>query len=675
MTFKQEEALYDFLENITEPFSLEDITAFIRMIEPKRSGRLNMEISALIDMGNVAFRYDNHRWISRRGCFESVPFVISPTRVELLNGILIPGHRCLPFANPAILPQDLRFFWKGDPIPVTTTEAPPEEFYPFYSIFGEEYASQYVARDNPENESAFNEDPYEDPPEVSIHTLDMRKIYLEASFVPGDRFVARTMDWKAGIFELERVGKDEWSEKELKEWLEAAEGGFEDSFALLGPASTMEEQIAYAYWYGGKRMRSVPAYSLEEFLYEKTDRIAAVAYGIESRFWYAGKEIPDTKNLEGIQPLPDRTVIEEILLRRNIPVSEYVVQAYVRDALFRRDEDIPRIIERIVPPTIFLDEPELSFLSDYISDALEEYRPSYSVFTDQVMGPIRQRVGELHTAVIELSARLQKGDIDTSWLPKHTYIVLSQIQGHAAGILEDLDTGDPPAGAELEAMDNSLDSMIETYEDIRELIDESLDSFRRNNLSVVKPNTGNREQGPLTLQVSIGGIDVWRRLLVPQGCRLADLHRVIQSVFNWKNNMAHRFYFEKSEDDSGHGVDEGQCIGDIYERGIHGLIYEYSGQWTVKVLLLAQDTSAAEDTIRCVAGAGAAPPQFIDGPLRFKKMLFALEKGGESEKRRILHELGAGFNPDLFDLESCNKDLHSLYLVKKPGVRPVKMDN
>jgi hypothetical protein len=212
---------------------------------------------------------DGRQWVSRRGCFENVPFVISPTKLELLNGILIPGHRCIPFANPAVLPNEYKFFWQGKEVPCTTTEGPPGEFYPYYYIFGEEYAPQYVARDNPENETAFNYDPYEDPPEVSIHTLDMRNIFREAAFVPGDRFVVRTKDWKEGHFELEKVGKSAWSQADLFAWFEAAEGGFEDSFALLGPGTSTEEQIAYAYWYGGKRIRELPAYSLEEFLYEK----------------------------------------------------------------------------------------------------------------------------------------------------------------------------------------------------------------------------------------------------------------------------------------------------------------------------------------------------------------------------------------------------------------------
>ena len=207
MTFSQEDALYDFLENIAEPFDLETVVSYLRMIDIKRIANLADEVKELINMRNLAFNIGSKKWISRRGFFENIPFIISPTRLELLNGILIPGHRCLPFANPMLLPHELTFLWKNSEIPFTTTEGEPEEFYPYYSIYGEEYAPQYIAKDNLENEKAFNCDPYEDPPEVAITTLDMRNIYRETSFVPGDRFVARTLEWKKGVFSLTQVSE------------------------------------------------------------------------------------------------------------------------------------------------------------------------------------------------------------------------------------------------------------------------------------------------------------------------------------------------------------------------------------------------------------------------------------------------------------------------------------
>jgi hypothetical protein len=156
MTEKQEDAFYNFLDKRTEPFTLNEILTALKAGGFRRPTVLQNEITNVLSSRRVAFQLENGLYLSRCGCFSGASFVISPTRLELLNGILIPGHRCVPFANQFVLPQDYKFFWNKKAIKWTTTEGAPDEFYPFFSIYGEEYAPQYIARDNPENEMAFN---------------------------------------------------------------------------------------------------------------------------------------------------------------------------------------------------------------------------------------------------------------------------------------------------------------------------------------------------------------------------------------------------------------------------------------------------------------------------------------------------------------------------------------
>jgi hypothetical protein len=662
MELDQEEALYEFLENATEPFALDEITTYVHASGQKRNKRLALEIAAYLEARKIAFKQDSRRWVSRRGCFEKGVFAITPSRLELLNGILIPGHRCIPFANPMVLPHRYQFFWKGKAIPVTTTEAPPEDLYPYYCIYGEEFAPQYIARDNPKNEEAFNSDPYEDPPEVSIHTLDMRVIYRESSFVPGDRFTARTLDWKECRFELEKKGKDEWSRSDLDKWQEIAENGFEDSFAMLGPGASTEEQIAHAYWFGGKRMRDVPAYSLEEFLFEKTNRVEAVSYGIETRFWFAGKDIPDMKYLQNYAVPPDRTFIEDLMYKKNIPVSEFVILSYIKDAFFRNEKDIDNVINRLIPPSIHLDQVEWDIITEYISDSMDDFYKGYSLFLDQGTGQTRQRVAELHTAVIDLSARLQKGEIEAAWLPRHTFIVLSQIQGHAAALLEDLAFDDSPGESDIAAMDNSLDSMIDTYTEIKELINSAMDNYRRSNLTVIH---GGKSSGQLwrMIQISISGLDIWRRAIVSHECTLEELHQLIQAGMDWKNAYRFRFYSE-TQDGSKEYLHDKIKLGDIDFKGKKELIYEYGSNWNVKIMIMSSYQPATDEVTRFVAGEGAAPNEQIDGPRHFRKLLFSLEAGSGTEKQNAQRELGAGFIPGLFDVEKTNKALHAAFTEK-----------
>jgi hypothetical protein len=441
-----------------------------------------------------------------------------------------------------------------------------------------------------------------------------------------------------------------------------------------------------------------------------------VGYGIETRFWYSGKEIPDLQTLKGAFSVTDRTYIEELLYQKGVPISEYVIQSFIRDALFRSDTDVVHIIERIIPHSVGMDDRGLTSIAEYVIEVLEEFTETYSLFADQSMGPIRQRVGELHTAVIELAARLLKGDVDRSWLPKHTFVVLSQIQSHAAATMEDLDTEEAPDALDLETLDNSLDSMIETYEDIKELIDEAMDSFRRNNISVVKGHGKSlREAGAWkTLQLSLSGTDVWRRIVLPGAIRLTDLHRVIQRLFGWDGDRCQftvirstrtawgdsnlRFPDQSSAD---RPLNLNNRLEDLSRRGVIELLYEYGAKWAVTVMFLAHHDEG--DRARCVAGAGVAPPPSVDSPAAFKKFLAALRnsQGSASEFPKfpgqgkpgwnagqgiklVRAQTGTGrnislvrddekagdeFNPNAFDIAECNQRLDAALLLnnQEPG--------
>jgi hypothetical protein len=401
-------------------------------------------------------------------------------------------------------------------------------------------------------------------------------------------------------------------------------------------------------------MRSLPAYTPEEFLCEKTDHIEIVPYGIETRFWYAGKEIPDRRDLEGVRSLPDRTVIEEILYRLGVPISEYVVQAFVRDALYRDDCNEDQIIERIIPCSAGLGGRDREYLADYVLEVLKEFSATYSRFTDSAMAPIRMRVGELHTAVVDFALQLQKNS-DISWLPKHTFVVLSQIQGHAASILEDLDSEEAPPRSELDAMDNSIDSMLDTYEDLKELVNEAMESFRKNNISLL---TQNGESSWRTVQISLGGTEIWRRMVLPENFTLGELRVLIQSLFGWNGEEGHFSTGVSGESET--SLQSALAIGDLCSSKINEFLCEFSAKWTVKIIILARYQPQPGESIRCVAGAGAAPPRFIDGPLRFRRFISALELGSDHEQRMVMKELGKEYDPEGFDIDSCNRALRNV---------------
>jgi hypothetical protein len=243
---------------------------------------------------------------------------------------------------------------------------------------------------------------------------------------------------------------------------------------------------------------------------------------------------------------------------------------------------------------------------------------------------------------------LRKSEINESWLPRHTFIILSQIQEHAAAVLEDLNSDEAAPSADLEAIDSSLDSMIETYEDMRELINDAMDNFRRQNFSLVR-NVDSADGDGRLIQISIVGTDVWRRLAIDGSCTLLDVHRLIHTLFGWKG--AYGFRFIDGKDKNLDGKLRLCDLGNTTE-----VSYQYGPKWGVKILILSSMELDAHIP-RCIAGAGAAPPEMLDGPVRFRHCVAILENGSPAEKSKIQKELGEGFEPAAFSIEACNKTL------------------
>jgi len=240
-------------------------------------------------------------------------------------------------------------------------------------------------------------------------------------------------------------------------------------------------------------------------------------------------------------------------------------------------------------------------------------------------------------------------------------------------MLEDLDSDESLSETELEAIDGSLDSMIETYDDLKELIDDALKSFRRNRLAVIRPGSSSDTVTERLIQLSIGGIDVWRRMIVNEVITLEELHQIIQMVFGWRNTQIYKFRSGTSSEKSDEktlpekGLDPNTRIRELETTNNSEMFYEYGTKWTVRIMILSRNETQGNKPVRCVAGAGAAPPEFVNGPLKFRKILSALESGNDLERINARQELGPEFVPGEFDLEACNRNLKSRFIIKTEG--------
>lgn len=180
------------------------------------------------------------------------------------------------------------------------------------------------------------------------------------------------------------------------------------------------------------------------------------------------------------------------------------------------------------------------------------------------------------------------------------------------------------------------------------------------------PRVPRAAAGPtaFTVTATILGTDppVWRRLHVPASWTLAELHVALQAAFGWEHR--HRYRFDVSgtafvsdlddlvELDGAHAVAllgrPDQTLAAVTPPGTH-VVYRYgvAGHWQVAV-----EVAPCADTQvpRMVAGARNAPPDDIEGPDAFARLVTVMG-GPDTPERQALEAATGAFDPDAFSTD------------------------
>ncbi|MGW7444423.1 plasmid pRiA4b ORF-3 family protein [Kitasatospora sp. NPDC054795] len=176
------------------------------------------------------------------------------------------------------------------------------------------------------------------------------------------------------------------------------------------------------------------------------------------------------------------------------------------------------------------------------------------------------------------------------------------------------------------------------------------------------------------LGIQLADVDqpaVWRRVQVPAGIRLDNLHRVIQAAMGWQNCHLHAF--------SANGVDYGRrsseldfvdettvALDTVAKEGAHlDYTYDFGDSWNHCITV--EHRTAAEPGRHypaCVDGAGACPPEDCGGAPGYEDLKQALSDPAHPEHEDLLRWLGlervADFDPDRFDPHQANQQLRTL---------------
>jgi hypothetical protein len=688
-----EKAIEEFILAQKSRFTFDDLYAALD--ENLKTKYNEKDVLDILETEGLIFSKDFDSFTPRHVYFKKARFMISPTEREVKTRIIIPGHRFIPFCSYHTPPWKCSLTIKdGPPIKSVVVKEKVRDILVYHTLFGIESLPAYLIEDRAANRKNIGKENLLESV-VEISGFDFSTAFERWSFKFGDGFILTVEDWLLGVFSLEYISKA--GRKDLMQksgdWIEKLEKGFLKSFDDLDLDFSLEEQIAYGYFYAGKQVFKSPPIHLGGFI-DSSSHIHFVDYGTETRLWRdahidpAALQLPEAPEATGATGS-----IDAIFRDLGISLSEVEVEAYMRDELYHRQEQSEAVLQRIFAgrSTRFYSEAQLGDFVKYFEKLWNRVKRSYNFFADQHTGKLREKILAILDRHLEWLRDLDQYNTNPEDLPVQEMTLSAQTTAFLATYLKMLNKKSVGTESEINETLALLPQIEESLENLRVRIEDHFDTASppaklrtTQELRLVKadpaPAPPAKTKGPrkiFVLKVTLQNIKppIWRRIQIPGSFSLEELHDTIQASMGWDNYHSHSFtidsknYGPRMEDSAVFGIEEidetAVCLDDLdlTERKKMRYTYDFGDNWshliTVEKISSSRNFPALEKTEAiCLAGKRACPPEDCGGLPGYEEIIEALKSPGKKKYRERLNWLGE-FDPEFFDLTAANRRLRN----------------
>ncbi len=490
MKLSRDELINKFLRSYLKPFTAKEMKKLF--ISLGYSITID-EIEDLLSLNPNVLELENEKYITYAGAFTGEIFSFVPTPAEVAQGVLVPGDRCMPFVEPDRISSTLKFYVNGKKIPYKVGVFDSNTAADMFVFFGAEYASQYIAADPANSSLNLVDRDFELPGKVNLTGLDL-EFLANYGYKKGDRILCCVTDWAEGKLNImiihtdeKKFDKGEIGEKRL-EWFAMLEKKLLELFDTKGPMSSIEEQLVNVYFENRQDICVPYCGSVEELMFKFSKKIGFEQYGVETRIWRKDEDVPAFGNWN--RPITKLTkdlknhISFSLYTLNSIP--EFIYDQLVLDVLYSKQKDfLSYIIDFICQDDFILDDLEFQNIALSLKERYNILSTDYNWFADQIVGSVRKRALELYKKVSSLLRKIDFLGEEVFDFPSQEVVILAQLHGHILRMIESLAT-DPTIENDAEALKLSLDGMEWNFEDIREVLETSLEKVSRNHFKLVK---------------------------------------------------------------------------------------------------------------------------------------------------------------------------------------------
>ena len=477
----------EFLSTYREVFTVD---FFYRYIRSKGERITKSQAQDILNASDYVFSLVGEEYVTRAGVFTGRWFSFKPSKEEIKKKHIILGHRCMPFINPNIPPDQIRIF-------NTQTFIMPEETVfsmnlamDVFALFGEGYVIPYLFNDPANKNNSIASLQYNNlPQEITLTSWPLDEIVEHKDFKYGDRLLCRVIDWSRNEVQIivqKNESKSEISKADIQreEWYTTFENGILASLQKNGPAGSIEEQLAFLFLENERELCIENCGSSEEFL-KHTKKIGFAPYGVESRIWHTGQTIPYIGQW-------NKDVSAEVLFSNiSLVFAPQIIDCYLKNYVYecRRkhsEKTINELINDIFPVSLKMSPAERKLLLLNIEKRHDIIKKEYNQFVEHDNEPVRNRILELFSQVSSLLCSIGCSGLKLEMFPQQELIILTQLFNHIERIIEELENVYLRDNLPIDDILLSLEGMEDTFEDIFDTLNTSLEVNTYNSIKIVE---------------------------------------------------------------------------------------------------------------------------------------------------------------------------------------------
>ena len=431
------------------------------------------------------FLRDGGRVCRREAFFTGHKFLITPETWEIEAGILIPGHRFVPYLDPEVFPSETVLRTGRRRIRTKEMSLPLAQIVGCFPLLGTEQMMDVMIAESQANGFLRSGGARGDR-EVVLTVFDMAEFYREHDFEEGDALRCEVVDYRGGVVKFSFLSGSERSAAGKRRFIAALDDACAQVLRGAEDYLDVPEVLVQSIFRGAAELDD-PGASLDEYIRESLKIVLGAGEDGRGELRIADAE---TEEDDGEVTLPEGLAISSgetgtlpaMLKATGTALTPEELDGFILDACATREMDFKTVFSRAFRGSgpHYSDAAQEAVFMNSVEDRFEELTAHYDRADDELKAPLRSSVMEAVEERLDFFAEAAALERVAESLTAEKLRQLATVAGRIGTLLKLLNREDfMPDAHEIEHLEAQLETFLDEQDAALEALREDLSETKK----------------------------------------------------------------------------------------------------------------------------------------------------------------------------------------------------